>query len=792
MDKQLALLSETVDYLEIEQFQHELKQMKMALENRTCYISFVGRFSAGKSKLINNLLRMDLLPCGTVETTPVITYIRYGTPHAMIHYNSSETVNISIDELKVISQRSDARCEQIEYIDAFLENELLLNGLTIIDTPGLNTTIERHEKLFSEALLQSTKIVYVVGNAPSLVDINKLKLICENKCDFVITRTHCDEINVSEESFSQVVENDAAVFEEADFHNQCYYISNEPDSSYYSNIDLLREYLREIGKDASNQIRIAVQLKCRKLATNCIEYLTQKQELLNMQIEGKHEQLNQEKLAVEKAIAQLKRSITLCEAEIDAVSKRVSSELDGIVHSRIESSIKAGADSIRAAVPHKPYDSWMEQILHIRLIETIRSIRDVLRDYYAKNLQTIDLDMERLGFEMNVTQFSVPLEDTAMIPDSASQDMLSQISNRQAEIEAEVSAMSNSSEYMLLQQELIELEQELVQCSTECDEIPPYVPQMIAVEDGKMQPSQVARTIGNIADWATLFIPGGQVAGLLSKAGQSSKIVGGLAKVIGKSEKVCKIIKNGDTVKDIAFALKNMSNTYATQKRIAKAQKMIQTAAQTTKVVTEQARAIRESSNEPTVFDYLTISYWAGKIGEQFDKPPKYVVDMEYEREYQRVEAETRKRLADIKRKEYQKKCQMQLYATKQEQLLAEQQLLIEDKAKIEAEMQRQAVIIRTNAERKALSEWKENNAAMFAENLRTQAQTLLTQCKESLPLLLVSTKQQRLQELQSDMTTQEAMLSAIGSCDNSELVEQFEIVNRLIKDLKYYENAST
>jgi ribosome biogenesis GTPase A len=48
----------------------------------------VGRFSRGKSTLINALLGGDFLPTGIVPLTSVITTIGYGSrPHALIHYS---------------------------------------------------------------------------------------------------------------------------------------------------------------------------------------------------------------------------------------------------------------------------------------------------------------------------------------------------------------------------------------------------------------------------------------------------------------------------------------------------------------------------------------------------------------------------------------------------------------------------------------------------------------------------------------------------------------------------------
>ena len=67
-------------------YDFQLEKIKANLNNGEYLVSFMGQFSAGKSRLINNLLRRDLLPVHITETTAMITFIKYGSEEKAVLY----------------------------------------------------------------------------------------------------------------------------------------------------------------------------------------------------------------------------------------------------------------------------------------------------------------------------------------------------------------------------------------------------------------------------------------------------------------------------------------------------------------------------------------------------------------------------------------------------------------------------------------------------------------------------------------------------------------------------------
>ena len=78
MIKKINELLEVSEYLGKNTYVIQLNRMKQALEKSEDLLSVMGQFSAGKSRLINNLIGKEILPVHVTETTALITMIKYG------------------------------------------------------------------------------------------------------------------------------------------------------------------------------------------------------------------------------------------------------------------------------------------------------------------------------------------------------------------------------------------------------------------------------------------------------------------------------------------------------------------------------------------------------------------------------------------------------------------------------------------------------------------------------------------------------------------------------------------
>lgn len=105
----------------------------------------VGRFSRGKSTLMNAILGADYLPTGIVPLTSVITTVRYGSrAQAVLHFQDSGlNYEVPLPQLaEYVTQKGNpGNAKRIAWAEIQLPAEILRRGFFFVDTPGLGSPI---------------------------------------------------------------------------------------------------------------------------------------------------------------------------------------------------------------------------------------------------------------------------------------------------------------------------------------------------------------------------------------------------------------------------------------------------------------------------------------------------------------------------------------------------------------------------------------------------------------------------------------------------------------------------
>ena len=109
-----------------------------------------GRFSRGKSSLMNAVLGLDRLPTGIVPLTSVITYVRYGTSErVLLNYERTRLRGeATLQELPdyVTEKGNPGNVKRIHSAEIQLPAEILRRGFFFVDTPGLGSAIFENTK----------------------------------------------------------------------------------------------------------------------------------------------------------------------------------------------------------------------------------------------------------------------------------------------------------------------------------------------------------------------------------------------------------------------------------------------------------------------------------------------------------------------------------------------------------------------------------------------------------------------------------------------------------------------
>ena len=128
---------------------------------------FIGRFSRGKSSLMNAILGTDRLPTGIVPLTSVVTTVGYGTSEKVIlrYQGKHLDIPVSIEELpRYVTQEGNPGNELgIATANIELPAQILRRGYHFIDTPGLGSAIAENTLTTESFLPEADALVLVTS-----------------------------------------------------------------------------------------------------------------------------------------------------------------------------------------------------------------------------------------------------------------------------------------------------------------------------------------------------------------------------------------------------------------------------------------------------------------------------------------------------------------------------------------------------------------------------------------------------------------------------------------------------
>jgi small GTP-binding protein len=127
----------------------------------------VGRFSRGKTTLMNAMLGTDKLPTGVVPVTSVITTVTYGTDELVVLYyqNTNLFLEIPIAQLRdyITEHGNPGNVRRIRTAEVQLPAELLRRGFHFIDTPGLGSSIIENTRTTEAFLPEADALILVTS-----------------------------------------------------------------------------------------------------------------------------------------------------------------------------------------------------------------------------------------------------------------------------------------------------------------------------------------------------------------------------------------------------------------------------------------------------------------------------------------------------------------------------------------------------------------------------------------------------------------------------------------------------
>ncbi|MDR1555137.1 MAG: dynamin family protein [Campylobacteraceae bacterium] len=187
----------------------QLENVEKSLKNRSFSIGITGVMNAGKSTLLNALLRSNILGTAVVPETANLTLLKYSdTPKAKVNFWNEEEweaieksaahvsqiskfvkdtkekfrekigefitkegkhtdIDIKDISLYTSAEKSDMKCNLVQSVELYTDLEFLKDGVTIVDTPGLDDPVIKREEITKEYLNSCDLMIHLMNAAQS-------------------------------------------------------------------------------------------------------------------------------------------------------------------------------------------------------------------------------------------------------------------------------------------------------------------------------------------------------------------------------------------------------------------------------------------------------------------------------------------------------------------------------------------------------------------------------------------------------------------------------------------------
>ena len=728
-------LGETVDVA-------KLKRLKELSDNHRFYVTVWGHYSAGKSLLINNILEKDILPVQTREATATLTYIQYGTlEECVIVYENGTSSNYELSVLKDIFQNTSKfeEVDEIDHIEVYVNNDLLSTGLIMVDTPGVNTVIQKHQDLAVDAIEQSGRIIYVLGNSPSNVDKQFIKQISDCGIQISFIRTKCDKfLNAEEGNPDESLEFEKDTIEgflnkKIDFIP----ISNIEENKWYDNIIKVRALIKQITDSISEEMDNNIESRLNIFIANYLQKLLVEVEQLEQVKKGDTAKLDEEILKCENDLRVIESMVKDIEKKID---RRVSDaksqsqkELDKLITDRIGDF----SDALNQVEASASASTEVKAIYKSHLTATTERIQNLLNTYFEEIIQD---EAEDLMNSISDRTFSIPVPTYAEVQQENSR-ILEMYNSRLLELKQAIEILKE--EQLLNGEALNEAEagfnendynEALAILDQELAEIPSGMALRIA-DKQDVQPSSIFKTIGNAVDLALLLVPGDvvfngikgianttKIAQVLHKMGKAGQVIAKAGNTVGKNAKAI------DKVRDTAYALNQVlgKRKYSTKAEKEAAEKLVDKAAKKSQEAFESFKGDKKSGN---VLDALSVAYWTEKIGRNFDSEPRMEVDREEEERRKQLRKQIVAQQQQLSDERMNRKQQLGLLQDKAAELKLREQEDELKKKRIEEEIKKQEQIVIQQARISALNKYRREYKNYYGECITSIANDMMVQC---------------------------------------------------------------
>lgn len=225
-------------------------------QNNFFHIAFCGHYSSGKSTFINYLFEENILPTSPIPTSGNIVQISKGHNETIIHYIDGKVEKygkiLENEQLQLLCMNS----EEILKIEMNSNDLFLEDGVTVIDTPGIDSTDDIHQAS-TESIIPTVDMMYYVVDYQHVhleMNIQFVKKMKEQGKKVILVVNQIDKHNEQELSFDKYRQGIISLFSEMGTR-EIYFISLKNKKLACNELDSVKKSLDKYINDKESLIK---------------------------------------------------------------------------------------------------------------------------------------------------------------------------------------------------------------------------------------------------------------------------------------------------------------------------------------------------------------------------------------------------------------------------------------------------------------------------------------------------------------------------------------------------------
>lgn len=192
-DERVELLRKIGDKYQLSDIGTNVDDFKAANAEYHAHILMVGGFSAGKSALLNKYIGKPVLNESQSPETAFASELKFSESERILAVLNDGSIE-EVTDVNSLSSESEKISNLVYYVDS--ENIKLHADYTMVDTPGFDSGLERHNQALMQYIGKGTAYILVVDCERGTVSesaLNFLNEVINYSTDIAVVITKCDK-----------------------------------------------------------------------------------------------------------------------------------------------------------------------------------------------------------------------------------------------------------------------------------------------------------------------------------------------------------------------------------------------------------------------------------------------------------------------------------------------------------------------------------------------------------------------------------------------------------------------